>query len=166
MRAEKREVYISDDGKVFDTPAACQAHETKLIENARRLDALQVWIVRSGFDSTEGRGYHHTTYILTGASLPVIIEYCLDRFGKPLSGWYGDGFYEVWTLHKQDYGAEEALRRSKGHHNGIGLSNGAADLVFLSDTNIEHPDLPKRVFPWPKPPKEVPATPPPSPRKK
>ena len=166
MKVEKREVYVSDDGKVFHTPEDCQAHEAKLIRDKRALEALQVWIVRSSFDGTEGRGYHRTTYILTGASLPVIVEYCLDRFGKPLSGWYGDGFYETWTLHKQDYGAEEAIRRSKGQHHGVGLSKGEADLVFLSQSDIDHPDLPPRVFPWPKPPKAAPATPPPAPRKK
>ncbi len=166
MKAETREVYVAEDGKVFDTPEACQAHEAKLIQQKRALEALQVWIVTSGFDTTEGRGYHRTTYIVTGASLAEIIEYCLDRFGKPLAGWYGDGHYEVWRLHKQDYGAEEAIRRFKnGPHHGIGLSKGEADLVFLNQSDISHPDLPKRVFPWPKPPAPQ-ASPPPLPRKK
>lgn len=150
MKTETREVFVADDGKVFDTIEACQKHEREVAANLKRIAGLKVWLVSSSFDSTEGRGYHRTTYIITDACLPVVIEYCLDRFGKPLSGWYGDGFYEVWRLHQGDITADEALRRSKGHHSGIGTTRGEADVVFLSQAAIQHPDLPKPVFPWPK----------------
>ncbi|MEN5103830.1 hypothetical protein [Brucella anthropi] len=150
MKAEKREVFISDDGKVFDTVEACQAHEREIAANAKRLDNLKGYIVRSSFDSTEGRGYHQTTYILTDASYPVVLEYCLDRFGRPLSGWYGDGYYERWLIWPADEPVAELLKRSKGSHTGVGLSSGAADVVFLSSKTIDHPDIPKPVYPWPK----------------
>ena len=150
MKAEKREVFISDDGKVFDTVEGCQAHERELAANAKRLDNLKGYIVRSSFDATEGRGYHQTTYILTDASYSVVLEYCLDRFGRPLSGWYGDGFYEQWLIRQSDEPAAELLKRSKGSHTGVGLSSGAADVVFLSNKPIDHPDIPAPVYPWPK----------------
>lgn len=150
MKAEKREVFISDDGKVFDTIEACQAHERELAANVKRLDNLKGYIVRSSFDSTEGRGYHRTTYILTDASFSVVLEYCLDRFGRPLSGWYGDGFYEQWLIRQSDEPAAELLKRSKGSHSGVGLSSGVADVVFVSSKPIDHPDIPAPVYPWPK----------------
>ena len=152
MSTEKREVFVADDGKVFETMDACVAHEKQIAEIARRIERLKVFTVSSSFDSTEGRGYHQTTYIVTDADLAVVIEYCLDRFGKPLSGWYGDGFYEAWRLHTSDMSAADALRRVREPHGGIGTTRGAADLVFLSQTNLDHPDLPKRVFHWPKKP--------------
>lgn len=153
MKSETREVYVSDDGKVFDTIEACQAHEREIAANKKRIERLKVWLVSSAFDSTEGRGYHLTTYIITDASMAVVVEYCLDRFGRPLAGWYGDGFYETWLLHAGEMTAGEALRRSKGHHYGVGTSAGEADVVFISQKAIEHPELPAPVFPWPKAPK-------------
>lgn len=150
MKTEKREVFVADDGKVFDTAEACQAHEQTVSSNAKRIEGLKVYKVISSFDSTEGRGYHQHTYIITDASFAVVLEYCLDRFGKPLSGWYGNGFYEQWVLNQTDWTTETALQRAKQPHTGIGLTNGAADVVFVSEKAIDHPDLPKPVFPWPK----------------
>ncbi len=151
MKSETREVYIADDGKVFDSVAACQAHEKALLEQKQRIANLKVWLVSSGFDSTEGRGYHRTTYIVTDAPFMVVLDYCFGRWGKPLDAWYGDGYYESWRLHESKETAEDAIRRSKQPQHGIGLSKGEGDLVFLSDKTIDHPDLTNRVFPWPRP---------------
>lgn len=150
MRTEKRDVFVADDGKVFETEAECQAHEREVAAQAKRIERLTVYVVTSGFDSTEGRGYHRTTYIVSDASFPVVLEYCFDRYGHPLSGWYGDGYYEQWIIRSTTMSADEAIKRSKESHTGVGLSNGAADLVFLSHKPIEHNDLPAPVFPWPK----------------
>lgn len=150
MKAEKREVFISDDGKVFDTVDACQAHEREIAANAKRLENLKGYIVRSSFDATEGRGYYKTTYILTDASFSVVLEYCLDRFGRPLSAWYGNGFYEQWIISPSDKSADELLKQSKGSQSGVGLSSGVADVVFLSSKTIDHPEIPAPVYPWPK----------------
>lgn len=150
MKTEKREVYISDDGKVFETVEACQAHEREEAAKARRIANLKVWLVSSGFDGTEGRGYGCVTYIITDTGLPEILQYCFDRFGQPLTNWYGDGYYEAWRLHQKEMTAEEAINRSKQSHSGIGSTSAKVDLVFLSSTNIDHPDLPARVFPWPR----------------
>lgn len=150
MKTEKREVFISDDGKVFDTIDACQAHEREIAANSKRLENLKGYIVRSSFDATEGRGYHRTTYILTDASFSVVMEYCLDRFGRPLSAWYGDGYYETWLIHQSDKSADEILKLSKGSQSGVGLSSGVADVIFLSSKIIDHPEIPAPVYPWPK----------------
>lgn len=150
VRSEKREVYLSDDGKVFETVEACQAHEREIAANARRVEGLKVYTVASSFDATEGRGYHRTTYIITDASFSVVLEYCFDRFGRPLAGWYGDGFFEVWRLSLSDMKAEDGLRRAKQAHSGIGTTRGEADVVFLSDKRIDHPELPAPTYPWPK----------------
>ncbi|MFD2235919.1 hypothetical protein [Aureimonas populi] len=150
MRSEKREVYVSDDGKVFDTVEACQAHERQTAANAKRIEGLKVYKVISSFDSTEGRGYHRHTYIITDASFAVVLEYCLDRFGKPLAAWYGDGFYEQWIINQSDWTAETAIKRAKEPHSGVGSTRGEADVVFLSGKDIEHPELPSPVYPWPK----------------
>lgn len=150
MKVEKRDVYVADDGKVFDTAEACQAHERAVAEQAKRLDNLVVYRVNSSFDGTEGRGYYRTSYIVTDASLEVVIEYCLDRFGRPLSAWYGDGFYEAWILRQVELTAIEAISTTKKPHPGIGLGRGEVDLVFISNKSIDHPDLPAPVFPWPK----------------
>ena len=155
MKSETREVYVADDGKVFETIDACQAHEREIAANKKRIERLKVWLVSSAFDSTEGRGYHRTTYVITDAAMAVVIEYCLDRFGRPLSGWYGDGFYETWHLRLDEMTADEALKRANGHHYGVGTSAGEADVVFLSQKPVEHPELPKPVFPWPKAKKDT-----------
>ncbi|OJY66397.1 hypothetical protein [Rhizobium sp. 60-20] len=151
MKTETRQIYVSDDGKVFDTVEACQAHERDEAAKARRLANLKVYTVSHGFDATEGRGYGAMTYIITDADMPVLIQYCLDRYGRPLSSWYGDGFHEVWFLSQRDsYSAADAIKRAKEPHAGIGSTSARVDIVFLSDKPIDHPDLPARVFPWPR----------------
>lgn len=154
MRVEKRDIFVSVDEKVFDTESECVAHEQNLAAQARRIERLKVYTVRSSFDATEGRGYHQTSYVVTDQSMAVIIEYCLDRFGRPLASWYGDGFYESWILYPTEFTAQDAIRLSKEPHGGIALTKGGVDLVFLSRESVDHPDLPKCVFPWPKPPKK------------
>ncbi len=151
MKTEKRDVFVADDGKVFDNPDACQEYERKIAANMQRIDGLKVYKVVSGFDTTEGRGYHRTTYIITDASFSVVLDFCFDRYGRPLSGWYGDTFYEQWIIHPlEGMTAAEAVARSHEHHTGIGLSAGEAEALFLSATPIDHPDFPKPVFPWPR----------------
>lgn len=151
MKTENREVYISDDGKVFDTIEACQTHEREEAAKAKRIAGLQVWSVSSSFDSTEGRGYGRVTYIVTDTGFPEILQYCLDRFGQPLSGWYGNGYYEAWHLHRREnMTAVDAVVKSKERHSGVGDTRATVDLIFLSSKDIDHPDLPERVFPWPR----------------
>jgi len=151
MKAENREVYVSDDGKVFDTVEACQAYEREEAAKAKRIDGLKVWSVTSGFDTTEGRGYARITYIVTDAGFAEILQYCLDRFGQPLSSWYGDGYYEAWHLYRREnMTAADAILKSKEPHSGIGSTSATVDLVFLSSQDIDHEELPARVFPWPR----------------
>lgn len=150
MKTETREVYISDDGQVFDSVEACQAHEQKTAADRHRIQQLKVYVVVSAFDGTEGRGYHRTTYILTDAEYAAVLQYCFDRFGPPLQGWYGDGYYESWHITEKDLSAGEALARAKQRHSGVGLSAGEADVVFLSDSDIQHGELPSRTPFWPR----------------
>lgn len=154
MKTEKRDVFVADDGKVFETAEACQAHELAVAELAKRIERLRVYSVSSNFDGTEGRGYHARTYIITDASYPVVLDYCFDRYGKPLSGWYGDGFYEAWLINQSPLTADEALKKAKDRHFGVGDTSAKVDVVFLSSTDIDHSGLPPRSFPWPRKAKE------------
>ena len=147
MKIVKQNVYISEDGKTFTSEEECIAHEKRVAETQRRLEKLQVHTVRHTFDSTEGRGYYGTTHILTDQDLPLVIQYCLDRWGEPLRGWYGDGYYEAWRLHLNSRTAEAAIKDqgnipSYGHH--------PTDVVFLSDKSLNADGVPGRVFPWPR----------------
>lgn len=150
MKVEKREVFVAEDGKVFDTMDACQTHEREIAKYKQRLENLIVYIVNSSFDATEGRGYYATTYIITDASYAVVLEYCLDRFGRPLSSWYGDGFYEQWLIRKDERKAIDILKLAKTSHSGVGSNTGRVDTVFISTKVIDHPDMPAPVHPWPK----------------
>ena len=143
MRTETREVYISDDDKVFDNLNACQDHERQIIENKRRIINLRVYVVSSSFDTTEGRKYFNTTYIITDANYAVVLEYCFDTFGSPLSKWYNNSYYENWIIHQAPMNADEALSRAEKNRSDC-------TVVFISDAPIDHPQLPKPIFPWPK----------------
>lgn len=151
MKTEKREVFVADDGKVFETIEACQAHERSELDKAKRISGLRVWRVNSAFDGTEGRGYYHLTYIVTDASFGELLQYCFDRYGNPLSSWYGDGYFEEWRLTLiENMTAGDAIHQSTSHHSGVGGTAAKVDLVFLSKADIDHPNLPARVFPWPR----------------
>lgn len=150
MRSEKRDVFVSDDGKVFETAEQCQSHERVLAAQKRRIEGLKVYTVTHGFDSTEGRGYYRTTYIITDATYAAVLQFCFDRFGSPLQQWYGDGHYEAWHIHQRDFSANEALTKAKEPHSGVGLGTGKVDVVFLSNDDIDHDGLPKRTPFWPR----------------
>ena len=151
MRTETKEVYIADDGKQFATVEECQAHERRLVEQEKRIAGLMVYRVRHSFDGTEGRGYYGNTIIVTDSGLPEVIQYCLDRWGQPLTGWYGDGYYQAWHLHKDD--GDDALSRALSDARAVpafSYAHKATDLVLLSQAPVEHDQLPEPVFPWPR----------------
>ena len=152
MRVETKEVYIAEDGKQFATADECQAHERDLAEQAKRIAGLMVYRVAHHFDSTEGRGYFGGTIIVTDSGLAEVIQYSLDRWGQPLSGWYGNGYYEVWRLSRdeRDDALERALKDAGTRPPYSGTGHGIRDLVFLSSRSIEHDQLPDPVFPWPR----------------
>lgn len=148
MKTEKREVYVSDDGQVFDNADACQAHERKIIAQQKRIEGLKVYFVTSGFDGTEGRGYSRRTYIITDATFTSVLHYCFDRFGVPLRPWYGTSCYEEWHIRETDFTATAALEKAKDRHYGVGDYAAKVDVIFLSDKDIDHDELPERTPFW------------------
>lgn len=150
MKRESREVFVSDDGKVFDTAAACEAHEKAMLERQQALVRLKVWRVSHGFDGTEGRGYFARTLVVSDADPAVLIQWCLDSFGYPLQRWYGDGYFEAWHLHapSDDSTVEWALAQvgtvpCYGHR--------PVKLRVISQKDWAWAGLPKSEFPWPRP---------------
>lgn len=147
MKIEQRQVYISDDGKTFATAAECEAHEAEQLKRKQALARLKVWSVNHGFDETEGRGYFAQTLIVTDENQPVIIQSCLDTLGPPLSGWYGDGFYEVWHLSITNKDVDWALSQNGkvpySNHRKI-------EIVVISKSDWTWAGLPASQHPWPR----------------
>jgi hypothetical protein len=147
MKIEQRQVYISDDGQPFATAAECEAHEAEMLKRKAALSALKVYSVTHGFDATEGRGYFARTIIVTDASEPVLLQWCLDNLGQPLSGWYGDSFYESWILNRTDKSVDWALEQQGkvpySYHT-------ATTLVMLSKADWAWAGLPASQHPWPR----------------
>jgi hypothetical protein len=147
MKIEQRQVYISDDGQTFSTAAACEAHESEQLKRKQALARLRVWSVTHGFDATEGRGYYARTLIVTDASEPVLLQWCLDTFGQPLAAWYGDGFYETWHLNITDKSVDWA-QAEKGN---IPYSyHSPTALVVISYSDWTWAGLPASQHPWPR----------------
>lgn len=147
MKAEKRDVWVSDDGKVFETKGACEAHESEQLRRQQALAGLKVWSVAHGFDATEGRGYFASTYIITDATKAVLIQWCLDKFGAPLDSWYGDGFFETWHLNEGDMTAAQAAKKS-GETPGYNYAK--TKVAVVSDKDWTWAGLPASEFPWPR----------------
>jgi hypothetical protein len=147
MKIETKQVYISDDGLTFSTAAECEAHEAEQLKRKQALVNLRVWSVSHGFDETEGRGYFAQTLIITDATQPVLIQWCLDKFGPPLDAWYGGGFYEKWMLYKTDKNVDWAIsQRGK-----IPYSNHSKiELAVVSKSDWTWAKLPKSEHPWPR----------------
>jgi hypothetical protein len=147
MKIETKQVYISDDGKTFSSAAECEAHEAEQLKRKQALVNLRVWSVAHGFDATEGRGYFARTIIVTDATQPVLIQWCLDKFGPPLDSWYGNGFYECWDLHKTDRDVDWAVQQKDkvpfSYHSKTAL-------VVVSKSDWTWAGLPKSEHPWPR----------------
>lgn len=147
MKIEQRQVYISDDGQTFATAAECEAHEAEILKRKRALSLLRVWSVTHGFEATEGRGYFARTLIVTDASEPVLLQWCLDKFGPPLDSWYGDGFYEKWLLNSTDKSVDWA-QTQKGT---VPYSyHSKTELVVISKSDWTWAGLPTSQHPWPR----------------
>ena len=147
MKIEQRQVYISDDGKTFATAAECDAHEAAQLKRKQALSHLRVWSVTHGFDATEGRGYFAKTLIVTDATQPVLLQWCLDKFGPPLDSWYGDGFYETWHLNSTDNTVDWAqAQKGKVPYN----NNSKTDLFIVSKSEWTWAGLPASQHPWPR----------------
>jgi hypothetical protein len=147
VKQETRDVWVADDGKVFDSRAACEQHEAETLKRQQAMVALKVWNVTHGFDETEGRGYFAETIIITDADEAVLIQWCLDTFGAPLSGWYGDGFFAAWILRKTPGDVAAALK-SKGTKRSGNWS--PTKLAVVSQKDWTWAGLPKSEFPWPR----------------
>jgi hypothetical protein len=111
------------------------------------LESLRVWNVTHGFDATEGRGYFAETLIITDAEEPVLIQWCIDTFGAPLAGWYGDSFYSEWYLRCTPADALTAMK-TKGTKRYGNWS--PTVLAVVSQKDWTWAGLPKSEFPWPR----------------
>lgn len=147
MRIEKADVFIAEDGQKFATEEDCLEHESKVAAAKKRVESLEVYTVSHGFDATEGRGYFGRTHIITDSELPVVLQYCINRWGNILRQWYGNSYYESWRLHSKSLTVEKALKQ-KGHRLQYGAS--PTDIVFISSGDaIDGSGLPEPTFPWP-----------------
>jgi hypothetical protein len=148
MRVEQRDVYVADDGKIFQTEAEAVKHDKLMAKRESALSRLKVVRVAHSFDGTEGKGYFGKTIVVTNQGSGVITQYCLDRFGAPLSGWYGDGFYEAWLVSESD---SDTVEWAMAHH---GFKDRYAskpwDLAVVSPDDFTWAGLPKSTMPWPR----------------
>lgn len=122
MRKETREVFVSEDGKSFDTEDACLAHEKEIRKQQTALGNLTAYEINHNFDATEGKGYFGKTCLLTDCGQTEVIAFCLKTFGPPLVGWYGDGYYVAWGFrqakHLEAKPISEILKYSKRQTTG------------------------------------------------
>lgn len=145
MKKEKRTVYVTDDGKVFQNENRAIEHEQETLRKERAVAKLKVYKVFHGFDDTEGRGYFATTVIVTDTSKPVILQWCINKFGNPLSSWYGNSYYEAWVLNEiKEFGVDWALKQ-EGKKNNIGGI--PCKLVVISHEDFTEAGLPESEFP-------------------
>jgi len=147
MKTEFRQIYIAVDGQVFSSADECKQYEADLLKRKEALSRLAVYKVIHGFDETEGRGYYASTLIVTDASKPVLLQWCLDHFGHPLASWYGDGFYEAWQLTRVDKSVDWA-RSQQG--NIPYKYHAKTVLVVVSKTDWTWAGLPTSEYPWPR----------------
>ena len=148
MRVEKRDVYVADDGKIFQTEAAAVEHDKMMAKREVALSRLKVVRVTHGFDGTEGRGYFGKTLIVTDQGSGVITQYCLDRFGAPLTSWYGGGFYETWLTRQNDCDTVEWAIAHDGYKDKYAWK--PWDLVVVSFDDFTWAGLPESTMPWPR----------------
>ncbi len=148
MKKQSREVWISDDNKVFETEAACAKHEQDVRDREKRIENLKCYKVSHSFDATEGRGYYGSTLIVTDQSYPVVLQYCLEKFGKPLQEWYNKSYYEAWLIYQSPNSAKDALKNQEVSKSPFGYNSNYKNFtVFISNKEIDFPDLPKPVMP-------------------
>lgn len=149
MKVESRKVFVSDDGKVFDTEAECLAHEQAERDKAKALEKLVVREITHGFDGTEGRGYFRTTYLVTDATEAEILQFCFTNFGNPLSEWIGGRYYEAWRLSPLD--PDLSIQEVQGRLSGRKISpHHKSKMVVYSQNDFQFAGLEKSVPVWPQ----------------
>ncbi|MBN9214811.1 MAG: hypothetical protein J0J04_08345 [Microbacterium sp.] len=78
-------------GRDFASKADAEAELARLMESTR----YAYYLVRTGFDQAEGRGYFHERVVGIrrdqhgSHESGAILTYCLATFGKPIMEWYG-----------------------------------------------------------------------------
>jgi hypothetical protein len=121
--------------------------EAAALKRRQALASLKVWVVTHGFDATEGRGYFAETLVVTDAEQPALIQWCLDTFGPPLAGWYGNGFYEEWHLRPTPGDAAAAMAAAGTRKYG---NSSLTKLAVVSQADWTWAGLPQSEFPWPR----------------
>lgn len=148
MKKITKEVWMSDDNQMFETEIACETYEKLLREKQKRIENLKCYRISHNFEATEGRGYFGFTLIVTDQSYPVVLQYCIEKFGKPLQEWYSKSYYEAWTIRQDPKTAKEALKDQEVQKSPFNYnSNLKYYTIFLSDKEIDYPGLPKPVMP-------------------
>lgn len=150
VKEESRRVFVADDGSVFATEKEALERDDQIRKRERAFRQLKVYRVSHGFEANEGRGYFAKTLVITDAPSPVVIQWCIDTFGPPLSPWYGDGHYEEWVLSMPNGSdtVEWALA-----HDGFkdGKYHRPWQLVTISRQDFSWAGLPVSLYPWPRP---------------
>lgn len=148
MKTETREVFVADDGKVFDKAEDCMRHEMAVKEHAKQIEAMGVYVIDHSFDLTEGRGYFGLTILVTDASYNEILQYCIDRYGHPLCDFYGRD-QPAWHLSKKATQTGEGWSDKRWFDwiADMKASKANTDVVFLTDKKISHPSLPAATKP-------------------
>lgn len=148
MRTEKQTVYIAEDGTRFVSELQCIQYEEQTAEVDRRLNGLSVYKVRHNFDTTEGRGFADTIYVLTDVTHAELMQWCLNNFGQPLRKWHRTSYYESWTITVVEMLPREAIAMNGKPVRSIGDIMTKATTVFVSRKDLEGVEgLPERQFP-------------------
>lgn len=99
-------------------------------EYSKKIESISYYIVNTGFDATEGRGFRSLMKVMVlpdGYNSPedTLRWYLQNKIGKEFNSWYGDSFYPSWKINKVDKDKYEGVLKSK-----------VQSEVFLSEDNI------------------------------
>ena len=128
-------IFVASDGKEFDTIQECKTHEASLVDYAKIFKNGSMYWVNSNFESTEGRGYDHTTYIIAkDASYMDVLDYCFRRFGEINQNWYAGRSYHAWVIGELNLrdNIDMVLDRVNGKNLSNYEKNKKYDLVLIS----------------------------------
>lgn len=124
MKEETRKVFVAEDGKPFDTEAACKVHEDYLTGRKMRLDKMRFFCVTHSPDLTEGRGWYGLTYVALEVTESYskdhelwLRDFCFTQFGyamqfvqgcAPMNGWHyseiTQGEFDQWPMRSTSVG--------------------------------------------------------------
>ena len=101
MKKQVKEIFVADDGKIFESENDCLSHE----ETARREELMTTYFrVIHSPDLTEGRGHYGLTFlkIKNVNYLPCELaeDFCFRRFGRKVEFTQGCSLIYGWRIKK------------------------------------------------------------------